>query len=129
MIIDSSAVISILRLENDHREYLTAIIAADRRLISAPNYVEIVMVFAGSQRPAILERLDSFLRESAINIIPFTANHALAAREAFLRYGKGRHPAGLNFGDCIAYATAKLERMPLLFKGEDFRRTDVEPAL
>jgi ribonuclease VapC len=61
--------------------------------------------------------------------VPFAADRAAVTREAFLRYGKGRHPAALNFGDCIAYATARLEAMPLLLKDDDFRLTDVEPAI
>jgi len=68
------------------------------------------------------------MQTAAIRAIPFAADHAAVAREAFLRYGKGRHPAALNFGDCIAYATARLEAMPLLFKGDDFRLTDIEAA-
>jgi ribonuclease VapC len=76
-----------------------------------------------------LDRLDQFLRTASIEIVPFTADHAAVARQTFLRYGKGRHPAALNFGDCIAYATARLEAMPLLFKGDDFRLTDIEAAV
>ena len=87
------------------------------------------MVLAGRKNEAALDRLDAYLRESSISVMPFTLEHALVARQAFLRYGKGRHKAALNFGDCIAYATAKLEGMPLLFKGDDFALTDVEAAL
>lgn len=87
------------------------------------------MVLAGGWQDEILDRLDDFLRTASIETIPFTADHAAVARHAFLRYGKGRHPAALNFGDCIAYATARLEAMPLLFKGDDFRLTDIEAAV
>ena len=87
------------------------------------------MVMAGKKATDGLAALDAFLAETRIETIPFTAQHAAVAREAFLRFGKGRHPAGLNFGDCIAYAAARLEMMPLLFKGEDFRRTGIEAAI
>lgn len=76
----------------------------------------------------MVNRLDALIGVLKIDPVPFTADHTAVARSAFLRYGKGRHPAGLNFGDCISYATAKLEAMPLLFKGDDFRLTDIEAA-
>ena len=87
------------------------------------------MVLSGRRGQAPVDALDAYLRKAGISVLPFTADHALLARQAFLRYGKGRHKAGLNFGDCIAYAAAKLEGMPLLFKGDDFALTDVEAAL
>jgi ribonuclease VapC len=87
------------------------------------------MVLAGRREDEVLDRLDQFLRTASIETVPFTADHAAVARQTFLRYGKGRHPAALNFGDCIAYATARLEAMPLLFKGDDFRLTDIEAAV
>ena len=128
MIVDSSALVAILRNEPERERFVEAIAAAPSRSMAAPNFLEASMVLAGRQEDAILERLDAFMREASIRILPFTAEHAAAARHAFLRYGKGRHKAGLNFGDCIAYAAAKLEAEPLLFKGEDFRLTDVEAA-
>lgn len=87
------------------------------------------MVLVGGWQDEIVDRLDAFLRVASIETISFTADHAAVARQAFLRYGKGRHPAALNFGDCIAYAVARLEAMPLLFKGNDFRLTDIEAAV
>lgn len=87
------------------------------------------MVMIGKKAEQGPSLVDEFLRTAEIEPVPFTADHAAVARQAFLRYGKGRHPAGLNFGDCIAYATARLEAMPLLFKGDDFRLTDIEPAI
>jgi ribonuclease VapC len=128
VIIDSSAVIAVLRNEPEREQFAEAIAAAVSRSMAAPNVLETAMVLAGRQEDAILERLDAFLREASVRIQPFSAEHAAAARHAFLRYGKGRHKAGLNFGDCIAYAAAKLEAEPLLFKGEDFRLTDIEAA-
>jgi len=76
----------------------------------------------------MVNRLDALIGVLKIDPLPFGAQVDVLARSAFLRYGKGRHPAGLNFGDCISYATAKLEAMPLLFKGDDFRLTDIEAA-
>jgi ribonuclease VapC len=128
MIIDPSAVVAVLRNEPERGKFAEAIAAAASRSMAAPNLLETAMVLAGRQEDAILERLDAFLREASIRIQPFGAEHAAAARHAFLRYGKGRHKAGLNFGDCIAYATAKLEAEPLLFKEEGFRLTDIEAA-
>ncbi|MER9657762.1 type II toxin-antitoxin system VapC family toxin [Mesorhizobium sp. M0152] len=129
MIIDSSALVAILRAEPGHERLVQATAQAKRRLLAAPTFVETTMVLAGGWQDEILDRLDDFLRTASIETIPFTADHAAVARQAFLRYGKGRHPAALNFGDCIAYATARLEAMPLLFKGNDFRLTDIEAAV
>jgi ribonuclease VapC len=129
MIIDSSALVAILRAEPGHEHFVQAIAQAKRRLLAAPTFLETTMVLAGGWQDEILARLDDFLRAASIETIAFTADHAAVARQAFLRYGKGRHPAALNFGDCIAYATARLEAMPLLFKGDDFRLTDIEAAV
>ncbi|RWM09881.1 MAG: type II toxin-antitoxin system VapC family toxin [Mesorhizobium sp.] len=129
MIIDSSALVAILRAEPGHDRFVRAITDAARRLIAAPTLLETSMVLAGGWQDEILDRLDAFLRTASVETIAFSADHAAVARQAFLRYGKGRHPAALNFGDCIAYATARLEAMPLLFKGDDFRLTDIEPAI
>ena len=129
MIVDSSAIVAILRAESDRDVYLSAIDSANQCRIPAPTLVETTMVLAGTHRADMMDKLDAFLRAASIETIAFTADHAAVARQAFLRYGKGRHPAALNFGDCIAYATARLEAMPLLFKGDDFRLTDIEPAI
>ncbi|MER8433321.1 type II toxin-antitoxin system VapC family toxin [Mesorhizobium caraganae] len=129
MIIDSSVLVAILRLEPGYDRFVLAITQARRRLLAAPTLLETTMVLAGRREDEILDRLDQFLRTASIETVPFTADHAAVARQTFLRYGKGRHPAALNFGDCIAYATARLEAMPLLFKGDDFRLTDIEAAV
>jgi ribonuclease VapC len=128
MVIDSSAVVAILRDEAERTHFIQLIDGASRRIISAPALIEMTLVMASSYREDMLVKLDAFIARAEIDIIPFTADHAAFARDAFLRYGKGRHRAGLNFGDCIAYATARLEAMPLLFKGDDFRLTDIEAA-
>lgn len=129
MIIDSSVLVAILRLEPGYDRFVLAITPAKRRLLAVPTLLETTMVLAGRREDEILDRLDQFLRTASIETVAFTADHAAVARQTFLRYGKGRHPAALNFGDCIAYATARLEAMPLLFKGDDFRLTDIEAAV
>lgn len=128
MVIDSSALVAIFRLEAEAERFNDLIARSPQKVISAPTALETFMVLSRTYGPAVSEKLDLYLSEAAIRTIPFTADHLAVAREAFLRYGKGRHPASLNFGDCIAFATARLEAMPLLFKGEDFRLTDIEAA-
>ncbi len=86
------------------------------------------MVFEGQFGSEAGHELDDFLLESDIELVPVTVEHAQAARRAWRRYGRGNHPAGLNFGDCFAYALAETTREPLLYKGEDFAQTDVEAA-
>jgi ribonuclease VapC len=129
MIVDSSSIVAILRAEPDRDLYLAAIDEANQCKIPAPILLETTMVLAGIHRADMMDKLDALLRTASIETIAFTADHAAVARQAFLRYGKGRHPAALNFGDCIAYAVARLEAMPLLFKGDDFRLTDIEAAV
>lgn len=129
MIIDSSALVAILRTEPGYDRLVLAIAQAERRMLAAPTLLETTMVLVGRWQDQIVDRFAAFLRTASIETIPFTADHAAVARQAFLRYGKGRHPAALNFGDCIAYAAARLEAMPLLFKGDDFRLTDIEAAV
>jgi len=128
VIIDSSAVVAILGLESDAREFVDAMEkAADRRL-SVVSYVEAAVVLDSRRIPALSRRLDEFVREAQVRLEPVTVEQAQLAREAYRDFGKGRHRAGLNFGDCFAYALAKEKGEPLLFKGDDFRKTDVEAA-
>jgi ribonuclease VapC len=129
LIVDSSALVAILTEEDEAIVLNRAIARAVSCAISAPALLETSMVLSGRRGQATVDALDAYLRKANISVLPFTADHALLAREAFMRYGKGRHKAGLNFGDCIAYAAAKLEAMPLLFQGGDFSLTDVEAAL
>jgi ribonuclease VapC len=129
VIVDSSALVAILTEEDDAVLLNRAIARSDTCAISAPTLLETSMVLSGRRGQAPIDALDAYLSKAGIIVQPFTADHALIARQAFLRYGKGRHKAALNFGDCIAYAAAKLEGMPLLFKGDDFTLTDVESAL
>jgi ribonuclease VapC len=128
MIVDASAIIAILRGENDGPDLARALEQAPIRRISAATYVEAAIVTDGNRNPVLSRRFDDFLRDSAIVIEPVTVEQAEVAREAYRDFGKGRHRAGLNFGDCFAYALAKATGEPLLFKGDDFRHTDIEPA-
>lgn len=125
MIIDSSAIIAILRNEPDAGELADALERAPICRISAVTYVESAVVADCNRDPVLSRRLDSFLRDSTMRIETVTPAQAEIARQAYRDFGKGRHKAGLNFGDCFAYALAKDLDEPLLFKGNDFRHTDV----
>jgi ribonuclease VapC len=130
MIIDSSALIAILRDEPDALAYARAIAAATERRLSAVNFVESAAVVDASRDPIASRRFDDFMKEAGITIEPVTENQARIAREAYRDFGKGSgHPAKLNFGDCFAYALAKSLREPLLYKGKDFSRTDIASGL
>jgi ribonuclease VapC len=129
VIVDSSALLAILLVEPGAEIFDQAIVAASKCRISAPAFVEVSIVLESRTGAEGVLLWESMLRKSNIVIEPFTEEHAFLARQAFSDYGKGRHPAGLNFGDCFSYALAKSTGEPLLFKGEDFRKTDVIPAL
>jgi ribonuclease VapC len=129
MIVDTSALIVILRDEAEAKAFATAIADADRRRLSAANYLEAAIVIDGSRNPIASRRFDDLLREAEIVIEPVTEQQAKVAREAYRDFGRGSgHPAGLNFGDCFAYALAKTSREPLLFKGDDFVHTGIARA-
>jgi ribonuclease VapC len=126
VIVDTSALIAILRDEADAKTFAVAIAGADRRRLSAANYVETAIVIDGSRNPIASRHFDDLLREAEIVIEPVTEEQARIAREAYRDFGRGSgHPAGLNFGDCFAYALAKALREPLLFKGGDFVHTGI----
>ncbi len=130
MIVDTSALIAILRDEPEAASYAKAIAGATVRRISAANYVETAAVIDSSHDPIASRRLDDLLREAAFVIEPVTETQARIAREAYRDFGRGSgHAAGLNFGDCFAYALAKVMDEPLLFKGDDFTCTDIASAL
>jgi ribonuclease VapC len=129
MILDTSAVLAVLRNEDDAANFAEKIRLADSCRISAPTFVELSMVLEATAGDTGIRACDAFFRGNEILIEPFTEDHALAARQAFSSYGKGRHPAGLNLGDCFSYALAKVSGEPLLFKGNDFRNADVTPAI
>lgn len=121
MIVDTSALIAILRDEPEARAFAIAIAEAARRSISAANYLEAAIVIDGSRDPIAGRRFDDLLREAEIVIQPVTEEQARVAREAYRDFGRGSgHPARLNFGDCFAYALAKSKAEPLLYKGDDF---------
>jgi ribonuclease VapC len=129
MIVDTSALIAILRDEPDAMTYARAIAGAAIRRISAANYVETAAVIDASRDPVASRRFDDLLREAELVVEPVTAAQARIAREAYRDFGRGSgHPAQLNFGDCFAYALARETGEPLLFKGKDFGRTDVRSA-
>lgn len=130
MILDASAVIAILRDEPEAARFAQAIQDAEHRRISAVNYVEAAAVIDGSRDPVASRQFDDLLREARVTIEPVTPVQARMARDAYRDFGKGSgHPAKLNFGDCFAYALARAVGEPLLFKGEDFSHTDVEPGV
>ena len=121
MIVDTSALVAILRDEPEAREFAIAIAEAERRRISAANYLESAIVIDGSRDPIASRRFDDLLREAEIVIQPVTEEQARIAREAYRDFGRGSgHPARLNFGDCFAYALAMSTAEPLLYKGDDF---------
>lgn len=128
MILDTSCILAILRNEDDAQIFAEKIQQADVCRISAPSFVELGMVLEGTAGDTGILACDIFFRENEILVEPFTEEHALAARHGFSKYGKGRHPAGLNLGDCFSYGLAKVTGESLLFKGNDFRKTDVTPA-
>lgn len=129
MIVDSSAIIAILRSEPDAKAFADAMERAPILRVSAANFLEAAVVIDGSRDPVASRRFDDFLREAAMIIEPLTAEQAHLARAAYRDFGKGSgHAAQLNFGDCFAYALSRAVREPLLFKGKEFRHTDIEPA-
>jgi ribonuclease VapC len=129
MIVDSSAIIAILKDEPGAEALRDIAVGAHRCGMSAATLVETGMVVEGQRGEAGAAELDLLLGELRIEVIPFDAEQAALARDAFRRFGKGRHPAGLNFGDCLAYALAKHLGEPLLFTGDDFTKTDLATAL
>lgn len=129
MIVDTSAVLAILFNEEDAESYARAISEAESRRISAVNYVEAAIVVEAQTKERGSRQFDAFFRRAGIVIEPVTEEQAHAARQAYTDFGKAQHAAGLNFGDCFAYALAKVTGEPLLFKGKDFRKTDLESAI
>jgi ribonuclease VapC len=129
MVVDSSALVAIFFMEPDAPNYLQALQAAPSLCMSAANLLEIAIVIDNAETSEQMLDLDLFLAEAEVEIVPVTARQARLAREAYRRYGKGNHPAKLNFGDCFAYALARERNLPLLFKGDDFTRTDLRAAL
>jgi ribonuclease VapC len=129
IVIDTSALIAVLRREPEADAFLRIVAETDRCLVSAVSYTEVSLVLVGRSGNRLAWRgLDALLARAGMEVVPHDAELVEVAREAFLAFGKGRHPAALNFGDCAAYALAKARELPLLFKGEDFSQTDLVPA-
>jgi len=128
MILDSSALVAIILREFNHSELLAKMKAAPGIAIGAPTLLETLIVLTARLRGEPALALKELLRASDAEVIPFTEDHGRSALRAYMRFGKGRHPAALNFGDCLSYATAFIARQPLLFVGGDFSQTDIEPA-
>ena len=128
MVVDTSALVAILLGEPEGDEFARALAEAPVRLISAVTRVELSLVIEGRKGDAGRKDLERLLREGGFDIASVTAEQADIAIQAFRRFGRGRHRAGLNIGDCFAYALAVATDNPLLFKGDDFARTDIRPA-
>jgi ribonuclease VapC len=128
MILDSSAIVAIMLAEPGYEVLLEKIGASEVVGVSAPTVVEAALVLSSRLGRDAQSEVYEFLRHSDAEVTPFTEEHVSVAVDAFLQYGKGRHPAALNFGDCLAYAAATLSDSPLLFTGKDFSRTDIRSA-
>jgi ribonuclease VapC len=130
MIVDTSTIVAILRDEPEARTFANAIAGARIRRVSAVNYAEAAAVIDGNRNPIASRRFDDFFREGSFSVEAVNFEQAQIAREAYKDFGKGSgHAAQLNFGDCFAYALAKVMSEPILFKGQDFKHTDLTPAL
>jgi ribonuclease VapC len=123
--LDTSAILAVLLDETERADFVSRIEQAGRRLVSAVTVLEAGMVLEGRKGDDAGSDLDLFLQRAAIDVVPFDQEQLNHARTAFRRFGKGRHAAGLNFGDCVSYALAQWSGEPLLFKGTDFAATDV----
>jgi len=125
VVVDTSALIALLGMEADAARVAAALESEATRLISAAAVVETGLVIESRYGAQGGRELDLLIAKAELSIQPVTAEQAEVAREAWRRYGKGRHPAGLNFGDCFSYALARTSGEPLLFKGDDFIHTDI----
>ena len=128
MIIDTSALVAILDQEPEAERIARTLAATPERMLSAANLLEVEIVMQARRGDDGTRDVELLLAKLRVEIVPFTARQAEIARKAFRRYGRGRHDAKLNFGDCFAYALAKDAAAPLLFKGDDFGQTDVLAA-
>jgi ribonuclease VapC len=126
MVIDSSTIVAVLLNEKNAAQIAQAIEAASQRLLSAANLLEASIVIESRKGEAGGRELDLLLYRTAIEIVAVDQDQAETARIAWRRFGRGRHPAGLNYGDCFAYALAKSRGLPLLFQGDDFSQTDID---
>ena len=129
MIVDSSAIIAIVANEPSRPALVEALAGADKIQIAAPTWLEASIVLESRFGPTFATFMADFETRLQATVLPFTREHALAAQGAWQRFGKGRSPAALNFGDCIVYAAAQIAGEPVLFVGNDFTQTDVESVL
>ena len=129
MVIDTSAIVAMLFDESDSATLIQALEGADERLMSCATMLEATIVLESRRATGADRILDAFVKRLGIASVAFDAEQYEAACDAFRRFGKGRHAAGLNFADCFAYALASVRNDVLLFVGDDFRRTDVRAAL
>jgi ribonuclease VapC len=129
MVIDTSALLAILEGEPEAERFAAAIADASAPVLSAATLLEATLVVEGRKGPDGGRDLDLLLYQLGIDIAPLSVEQAQIARAAWRRFGKGRHPAALNYGDCFSYALAKAVGQPLLFKGADFSQTDVDAAV
>lgn len=128
MILDTSAILAVLFKEAGHEALIDKLLVPGRRGVGTPTLAETGLVLTGRLEDDAETLVSGFLQQFEVVPVPFGDRHWRTAVEAFHRFGKGRHPAALNFGDCLSYATAKLADRPLLFVGEDFTKTDLEAA-
>jgi ribonuclease VapC len=130
VVVDSSAIMAILKREEDARQIAERLSNAEAKFVSAATYMECGTVVVGRYGSEGLLVMKDFVQALKLEIVPLTSDQANLGIEAFSCYGRGSgHPAKLNFGDCFSYALAKTRNLPLLFKGDDFIHTDIEPAL
>ncbi|MCU1262747.1 MAG: PilT protein domain protein [Bryobacterales bacterium] len=128
MVLDTSAIVALLLAEPGFKGLMMKIQTARILAVGSPTIVEAGMVLSSRLRRDARPELSEFLREAEVHVVPFGEDHWNTALSAFLRFGKGRHPAALNFGDCLAYAAAAVASLPLLCMGDDFPRTDIPLA-
>ena len=128
MVLDSSALVALILREDEEPRLIRALDGAGAVYVGAPTVVETLMVLSSRMGMDATARLSAVLLASDAVVVPFTEDPAKRAHEAFMNFGKGRHRAGLNYGDCMAYAIAKVAGLPLLYVGDDFAQTDVMAA-
>lgn len=127
MVIDTSALLAILQDEPERQSFNQAVESAETRSLPAASFLELSMIIESRCGPESIRDLDLFLGRAKVDLVPVDTEQAYLARQAFRKYGEGRHPEALNFGDCFAYALAKNLAVPLLFKGDDFSHTRIWP--
>jgi ribonuclease VapC len=128
MVLDASVLVAMQLRETRAGEFMQKIVDTPAVLVGAPTVCEAAMVLIGRQGDHAALLLNHALRAMEVEVVPFTEEHYAAAASAFLRFGKGRHPAALNYGDCMAYAVASVSGLPLLYTGADFSKTDIASA-